>query len=264
MTTSWWTRWARRISEPTSHRLRLGRIAKPSHRSKLSRRFWVELLEERCLFAAGALDATFGTNGRVLTDYLGPYDARAVDVAVQFDNKVIVASSGVREAARTDIVLTRYNPDGSLDTNFNTQNHSGTVITDLAGTLTPARLALQSDHKILVAGTFASNGSNSDFFLARYNVDGSLDTTFGTLIPGSTTQHTGTVTTDFNSGTDTAAALAVQANGKIVVVGSTKSNSFFSSSTSFALARYNADGSLDTSFSGDGKLRNGLSITSRS
>ena len=101
----------------------------------------------------------------------------------------------------------------------------------------PHALAIQSDGKILVAGDSDAFGSD-DFALARYNADGSLDTSFG---PG----HTGLVTTDFGSGSgELANALAIQSDGKILVAGITDA----SGSGDFALARYNADGSLDASF----------------
>jgi uncharacterized delta-60 repeat protein len=101
-------------------------------------------------------------------------------------------------------------------------------------------VAIQGDGKIVAAG-FA--GSDFDFALARYNTDGSLDTTFG---------GDGKVTTDFaGSGSrDEAHAVAIQGDGKIVAAGLAVVSGIFD----FALARYNTDGSLDTIFSGDGKV----------
>jgi uncharacterized delta-60 repeat protein len=109
----------------------------------------------------GSLDATFGTGGTVTTD-LGV----AHSVELQAEGKIVVAGT-----IDGDFALMRYNPDGSVDDTFGTD---GKVITDLVDN----RLALQPDGKILVAGS-SSNGTDSDFALARYNPDGSLDASFG-------------------------------------------------------------------------------------
>ena len=102
-------------------------------------------------------------------------------------------------------------------------------------------MAVQSDGKIVVAGTADAPGRN-DFALARYNDDGSLDTSF---------DGDGEVTTSFGVQVQANAfSMALQADGKIVVAGYVSDHN----SIDFALARYNSDGSLDTSFDGDGKL----------
>ena len=99
--------------------------------------------------------------------------------------------------------------------------------------------AIQADGKILVAG-YSAIGSNSDFALVRYNTDGSLDASFN---------GDGIQTTAIGSGDDEGSSVAIQADGKIVVAG----RSFTGSNYDFAIVRYNSDGSLDNSFSGDGK-----------
>ncbi|MCA9060270.1 MAG: hypothetical protein KDA85_17295, partial [Planctomycetaceae bacterium] len=99
-------------------------------------------------------------------------------------------------------------------------------------------LAVQADGKFLVAGR-SNNGSNDDFALVRYNADGSLDTSFSS---------DGIVTTAVGSATDWGLSVAVQDDGRILVAG--RSNN--GSNDDFALVRYNTDGSLDTSFDGDG------------
>lgn len=120
-----------------------------------------------------------------------------------------------------------YGADGIINTNFGADEQSkGQVI--------------QPDGKIVVVG-FTGFGSSVDFAMIRYNVDGSLDTSFGSG---------GKVTTSFGTGTDIANAVALQGDGKIVVVGS----SVQGSNNDVAMARYNPNGTLDTTFSGDGKL----------
>jgi uncharacterized delta-60 repeat protein len=182
--------------------------------------------------ANGTLDATFGAGGIVQTDFASNGDDFANDAALQTDGKiVVVGQTGAHfsqiPSADTFFGIARYNTNGSLDTTFDTD---GKVTTDFGTTHDAAfAVAIQTDGKIVVAGT---NGS--DFILARYNTNGSLDTTFDT---------DGKVTTDFNATFDSARALVIQANGKIVAAGSSGSD--------FALARYNTDGSLDSGAAGD-------------
>jgi len=177
--------------------------------------------------APGDLDTSFGTGGKVTTDFGNGDVAHAV--VLQPDGKIVAAGRSVR-----DFALARYQPDGTLDTTFSTD---GKVTTDIAGGDDVAlAVALQPDGKIVAAGS-ASTGATEDFALARYNPDGTLDTTFST---------DGKVTTDFAGGNDVARDVALQPDGKIVAAGASGSD--------FALARYNPDGTLDTTFSTDGKV----------
>src|SRR5207245_943210 len=179
----------------------------------------------------GDLDATFGTGGRVLTDFGGGAGARAL--ALQADGKI--GATGFTSSdfgTRRRFALARYNPDGSLDRQ---------VVTSFADRDEASALALQSDGKIVVAG-FSGAGGRQDFALARYNPDGSLDPSFGSG---------GRVLTDFG-GYDEASALALQSDGKIVVAGFSDVVGF-----GFALARYNPDGSLDPSFGSGGRVLTG-------
>ena len=103
-------------------------------------------------------------------------------------------------------------------------------------------IALQNDGKIVVAGSSIS-GNNYDFALVRYNTNGSLDTSFN---------GSGKVTTDFGRNGDIGNSVAIQNDGKIVVSGFSGTGgggSYF-----FATARYTANGGLDTSFNGTGKV----------
>jgi serralysin len=101
-------------------------------------------------------------------------------------------------------------------------------------------LDIQGDGKIVAAG-LASVSGDAQFSLARYNTDGSLDTSF---------DGDGLVTTDIAGDFDQAQAVALEGNGKILAAGL----AVFSGTVDFALARYNTNGSLDTTFSGDGKV----------
>jgi uncharacterized delta-60 repeat protein len=112
---------------------------------------------------------------------------------------------------------------------------------DFGGAAAGRKVAVQGDGKIVAVG---QGGSGGDFALARYNPDGSLDPSFS---------GDGLQTTDFYwEAADGARDVAIQANGRIVAVGAGVGGP---TGTDFGLARYNANGSLDTSFSGDGRRR---------
>ncbi len=196
--------------------------------------------------APGGLDPSFGATGMVTTDFKGSNDL-AYAVAEQADGKLVVA--GIRfvgnSANNGDFVVARYNPDGTLDQSF---GRKGWVVTDFGLTETAAAIAVQPDGKIVVAGgTYPVFPFLGQYALARYNRNGALDPTFGIG---------GLVRTTFNSEGCYASALVLQTDGKILA-GGTKYINFSSdesSNTDFALARYNSDGSLDTTFGAGGKV----------
>ena len=179
-----------------------------------------------------------GVGDGVATTPIGSSNDNARSIALQSDGKILVAGSSWN-GTNSDFALVRYNSDGSLDTTFSGDGKVTTAIG--SGDDTGYSVAVQSDGKILVAG-YSWNGSNSDFALVRYNSDGSLDTTFS---------GDGILTTAIGTSDDLGYSVAVQADGKILVSGQSYGGG---SSNDFALVRYNSDGSLDTSFSGDGKL----------
>ena len=142
----------------------------------------------------------------------------------------------------TLLIVTIHASDAlALDTSF-----SGDGMVTLSFT-TPGNdvglgIAVQADGKIVVVGTSNSGSGNSDFAVARFNDDGSLDNTFDV---------DGRVTTSFSGGDDVGSGIAVQADGKIVVVGTSDDGS---GDSDFAVARFTVNGSLDPSFSGDGRV----------
>lgn len=176
----------------------------------------------------GTLDNTFDGDGRVLCDSGKNRDAFAL--AIQADGKIIIAGT-----IDSNFALYRYNSNGSLDNTFGV---SGKVITDIGITSLDIiySLALQSDGKIVAAGTTTNSSTNSDIALIRYNSNGSVDNTFGTA--GKVITNLGA----FDEGT----SLAILSNGKIIVAGA--------SDEKFAVLRYNSDGSLDNTFDTDGKV----------
>jgi uncharacterized delta-60 repeat protein len=177
----------------------------------------------------GDLDSSFGTDGRVTTDF-DSRDDFGVGAALQPDQKIVVAgNSAVFGPFNIDFALARYNPDGSLDSTFGT---GGRVRTELGSTVDAASdVVVQPDGKLLAAGPSASN-----FTVVRYNADGSVDPSFGVG---------GVATADFG-GSDQPNAVVLQSDGKIVVAGFTGDQ--------FALARFNADGTLDATYGSGGKV----------
>jgi uncharacterized delta-60 repeat protein len=190
----------------------------------------------------GDLDPTFGTGGKVTTDFVGGHD-QASALVVQADGRLVAAGLATGEATNLDFALARYNPDGSLDPSF---GNGGEVTTDFGGFPPDDHahaLVQQADGKLVAAGgVFRSDGDfDNDFALARYNPDGTLDPTFG---------NGGIVLTDFADGEE-AHALALQADGKLVAAGVAFTSG---AGQMFGLARYNPDGSLDPSFGNGGTV----------
>ena len=192
----------------------------------------------------GTLDTTFGTKGTTTTN-LGDWDT-AHTMVLQPDGKILIAGTTITHNHR-NIALIRYNPNGTLDTTFGTK---GTTTTNLGDWDTAHTTTLQPDGKILIAGTrnvyFRQPKTHEvsvfpdqmDFLIARYNHDGTLDTTFGTE---------GTTTTDLG-GWDRANTIALQPDGNILIAGTTITHNH----RNIALTRYNSNGTLDTTFGTEG------------
>ena len=173
--------------------------------------------------ADGRLDPDFGEGGRVTTRFGGGGVGQAL--ALQPDGKLVVAGSSVYNFA-----LARYLADGRLDPDFGT---GGRVKTAFGGNVEGHTLALQADGKLVVAGSVDVGNDGYNFALARYRSDGRLDTSFGS---------SGHLTTDFG-GHDHGSALTLQPDGKLVLAGYS-----WDGSGNLALARFGANGSLDTGF----------------
>lgn len=201
----------------------------------------LEPIEERCLLSGGLLDPTFGTGGLV-SNTIGS-SSRALAVATYpnagtvNDGKVVAvgdAYAGAR-AMSTSLAVARYNLNGTLDTSF---GGTGSV---LAGAGHALAVQIEPDGRVLAAGLSASTGGG--FLVVRLNTNGTLDTNFGTK---------GQVTTVISkNSTDVGEAMILQPDGKIVVAGVTNPQN--TSFQDLALVRYNANGSLDTTFGSGGK-----------
>ncbi len=189
----------------------------------------------------GNLDTTFGANGKVQADfYNSDLDDQAVDLLIQPDSKIVVVGISKYTNDLANLAMLRLNQDGSLDTSFDID---GKLITEIGSNENNGwSVAMQPDGKILVAGDVEidndPNVFDFNFAITRYNLDGSLDDTFG---------QNGVVKTDLGSAYDSARAIIVQNDGKILVGGITNEN--------YAMVRYNPDGTIDTiGFGTNGKV----------
>lgn len=178
----------------------------------------------------GSLDNTFGIGGKVITgaiDAVYNGDDRVNSIVLQPDGKIIAAGY-----ADGKFAMTRYLTNGTLDTTFSSD---GKIIIAIGSANC---VMVQSDGKIVAAGY-----GNNDFIIARLLSDGSFDNTFGT---------NGIVTTSVGPGSDKASSVVQQQDGKLIVSGVSVNGAY----SNFAIARYNTNGTLDTSF-GNG----GLTVT---
>ena len=167
----------------------------------------------------------------------GAASSRPTAVAVEPDGQIVVAGRAAKTKGDFDLAVARYRRlDGSPDTSF--RHRPASVTTDFGAAPTAANgIAIQPDGKIVVAG----HDRQGDFAVARYNTDGTLDTSFSS---------DGKLTRTSAAPATTPRGVAVQADGKIVVAGPAVAST---AARDFALARYNPDGTLDASFAGDGR-----------
>jgi uncharacterized delta-60 repeat protein len=191
------------------------------------------------LNANGTLDTSFGAahTGMITYDF-GYGNDRATGVAIQPDGKIVVVGSALI-LGDEDFAIVRYNSNGTVDTTFN--GRGARTIDFHYGEDEAGAVVLQPDGKIVVAGS--ATISKNFFALARLNSNGTLDTTFGG------NPFAGVVVTDFSTGGQEALDVALQTDGKIVAVG----DAHIGGDNDFAIARYNANGTLDTSFGSGGK-----------
>lgn len=189
-----------------------------------------------CYNQDGSLDTSFGSNGKVITDFWG--NEQATSLVRQPDGKLVVCGLG-ETGGTIDFALVRYNSNGSLDTGFGT---NGRAMVDIAGQNDLAYSMIeQPDGKLVIGGTYIWGSNLFDFAAARFNSNGSLDTTF---------DGDGKVTTVLGTLYDFGLSLIQQTDGKLVLGGYYKNagTTYYEA----ALVRYNSNGSLDTGFGANG------------
>ncbi|HEV7731376.1 MAG TPA: hypothetical protein VGR62_04400 [Candidatus Binatia bacterium] len=234
--------------------------------------------------ADGSPDMGFGGAGVVTTSVAGTRDDLA-DIMVQTDGKLVAVGSAQRSIYFPNVAVARYLPDGSLDPSFGVRGRAITAISPFDNEA--VGVVQQASGKLVVGVNAGANGS-SWFGLVRYDVNGTVDPTFGTdgivllpggsattgpiqqadgklVLPGSASgdfmlvrfHPDGALDTTFGNGgmivtpdTERASSALQQDDGKLVVAGRNGSSGI--------IARYLADGILDASFSSDGRATTGL------
>lgn len=183
--------------------------------------------------ANGKTDNTFGTKGKATID-LGNFE-KAEAVTIQKDGKILIAGyAGTNDGG--DFLLARFKTNGLPDSSFGI---NGIVVTDIRSHADKATaITVQSTGKIVVTG-YTHSETSEDIGLVRYNMNGSIDSSFGTN--GKTISSFGTLTTP--------AAITVQKDNKILVSGYIGINA-----GDFLTIRYKADGSTDSTFGNNGSV----------
>jgi len=191
----------------------------------------------------GVKDEVFGLGGKVVYDIGRDCESKAIAIYIDNNsNKIKILVTGyVSNGSNKDIIILRYNEDGSLDTTFGS-NKNGIVKYDGKNGDDEGRdIEIDSSGRILVAG-YSSNGSNKDIIILRYNEDGSLDTTFGS-------NKDGIVKYDGKNGDDEGRDIEIDSSGRILVAGYSSNGS---SNKDIIILRYNENGTPDTSFGNSG------------
>lgn len=203
----------------------------------------------------GTPDETFGTKGLVNLDLDTPLSTSSDDakaVAIQADGKIVVAGNSTPTGGSSNVVLARLDKNGKLDATFGADGNTdgtpdGVVQVSFGADSVDAvdAIAIQTDGKIVVAGDTTSNsGGSQNMMVARLNIDGTPDKTFG-ADSGADGTPDGVVSISLGAGNDEAKAVAIQADGRIVIAGNTVGSD---DSSNIAVARLNGDGSLDATF----------------
>jgi uncharacterized delta-60 repeat protein len=191
----------------------------------------------------GSLDTGFGTaNSGIVTQNL-PSRFTAIQyggLVIQSNGKIVVA--GILDTST--FIMVHFNSNGTIDNSFGTNG----VVTPTAQSIFISSIQQQADNKIIAVGR--SNLGAQGYAITRFNEDGTLDNGFGSsgvtitqLIPADATTQ---------GSYDYANNLTIQSDGKIVVAGS--------SNSTFGLVRYNQDGTLDTSFGMNGRVRTQIGL----
>jgi uncharacterized delta-60 repeat protein len=182
------------------------------------------------LNADGTVDGTFGVGGKLTVSFGGDDAANAV--AIQPDGRIVVAGQG---GPGQDMAVVRLTSTGALDSSFGS---GGRAFVDFGGTEAANGVALQPDGRVVLAGTTSAQGAG-DFAVARLTTAGAIDTTF---------HGSGKYAFGFGAASEQGLALALQQNGRIVVMGTADVNN------DFVVARLDANGNPDTSFGTGGSV----------
>jgi uncharacterized delta-60 repeat protein len=198
--------------------------------------------------AAGLADSSFGTNGEVITELGYSTSENFEDLAFQSDGRIVAFGWATVDGTPLGIGV-RYNTNGSIDSTYGI---GGATFLDYgAGQESVYGVRIDGSGRAVVAGLVFVGSSFGQFALARFTTSGLPDNTF---------DGDGKLTTSFGAQTSAASTdLAIDGSGRIVVTGT----SIDQTGLAIVVARYNASGSLDTTFDGDGKrkIQNGNTVS---
>lgn len=178
----------------------------------------------------GQLDGTFSGDGLFSYSLAGSISINSL--AIQSDGSILLAGSGGFTGGGTHITVLKLNSNGTLDQSFG--DGTGQLTTEIGTSSTALDVIVQTDGKIVVAG-LTSDGAYSDVAVVRYLSNGVLDNGF---------DGDGIRTLSLDAYDDFASGILQLPNGKLLISAT--------SNVDFALARFNSNGSLDNTFSGDG------------
>ncbi|WP_445452187.1 T9SS type A sorting domain-containing protein [Flavobacterium sp. 25HG05S-40] len=194
---------------------------------------------------SGDLDTSFGVNGKVVTGFGSSYN-KAVSIVTQPDGKMIVGGSCQIFDGSTHFALARYNPNGTLDATFGANGKTVPRVFEMPNQdhveNNILSLVLLDSGKFLTLGTYGIGNAPSGLVIARFNTDGTIDTTFGTA--GLVMKESGSVKE----------GLKMLPDGKFIIITGDTVNYGGNNMPSAAFERYTQDGVLDTTFGTDGKV----------
>jgi uncharacterized delta-60 repeat protein len=201
------------------------------------------------LASSGDLDTSFGKEGKVTNDFFGLTDV-ARNIIIDKNNKILISGGATKKNLNDHFAMARYHEDGSLDLSFGKKGKvtTGKIADNKYVDGGIEGMGLQSDGKIIACGR-ANTLSARGLVLVRYKSDGSLDSSFG--------EEAFALTPDPAETTIWPLALIIDAEDKIIVVASAFQKN--GDNASFALFRFNADGTSDTSFGTAGQVFTSIS-----
>jgi uncharacterized delta-60 repeat protein len=182
------------------------------------------------------LDTSFCNSGKVISS-VGSTNDRGVVGGIQTDGKIIVFGD-FDAGGHDDTFIERYNINGTFDSTF---GFGGKTITQYESSSGAHDMSIQKDGKIIVTG--ATFSGKLDTYLARYNQNGTLDSSFG---------NNGKVINSFSSGDDVSQSLVIQSDDKVVIGGYEDTHS--PTGVDFVFRRFDRSGALDSTFGNNGSF----------
>jgi uncharacterized delta-60 repeat protein len=199
----------------------------------------VERLESRAYLTAGGLDPSFGTGGKVTTDFLAAAPSRALATLALPDGKALAVGYSQTANESFQLAMARFLPDGRLDATF---GKGGTVVSSFGGEATGDDVVRLADGRLIVAGIL-----DGKLMVERFSADGVLDSTFGNR--GLFVDRT--LATNIGS-EFIRSFVRVRGDGRIVAAVNSRLN--YTQEQAFHVVQLNADGTLDRTFADGGSL----------